>query len=208
MTFYRLDRIYSVNDLGVLLDPKLKFDCHIMSTVNKAISVLGFIKRWSNEFYDPYTTKLLFTSLVRPILEYCSLVWSPQYQVHIDRIESVQKKFVLFVLRSLNWDQNVRLPSYQSILLLLSLPTLVNRRTMLGTIFMQNLIRGDVDSAELVSHQTFNIPARLTRNYYPLNLSRCTSNFCLHEPFCVLCNNYNNLINLICTSTSIPVLKN
>jgi len=42
MTFYRdtptymsyslqnisLDRIYSVNDLGVLLDPKLKFDSH------------------------------------------------------------------------------------------------------------------------------------------------------------------------------------
>jgi len=46
MTFCRdtptpLDRIYSVNDLGVLLDPKLKFDCHTMSTVNKAMSVLG-----------------------------------------------------------------------------------------------------------------------------------------------------------------------
>jgi len=60
MTFYRgtatfmsyslqnmsLDRIYSVNDLGVLLDPKLKFDSHITSTVNKSMSVLGFIKRW------------------------------------------------------------------------------------------------------------------------------------------------------------------
>jgi len=85
-----LDRICSVNDLGVLLDPKLKFDCHIMSTVHKAMSVLGFIKRWSKEFDDPYSTKLLFT-LVRPILEYCSSVWSPQYQVHIDRFESVQK---------------------------------------------------------------------------------------------------------------------
>jgi len=63
-----------------------------MSTVNKAMSVLGFIKRWSKEFDDPYTTKLLFTSLVPPIVEYYSSVWSPQYQVHIDRIESVQKK--------------------------------------------------------------------------------------------------------------------
>jgi len=107
MTFYRgtptlasyslqntpLDRIFPVNDLGVLLDSKLKFDCHIMSTVSKAMSVLGFIKRWSKEFNDPFTTKLLFTSLVRPILEYCSSVWSPQYQVHIDRIVSVQKNF-------------------------------------------------------------------------------------------------------------------
>jgi len=53
MTFYRgtptfvsyflqntsLDRIYSVNDLGVLLDPKLKFDCHIMSTANSQIII-------------------------------------------------------------------------------------------------------------------------------------------------------------------------
>jgi len=64
-----------------------------MSTVKKAKSVLGLIKRWSKEFDDPYTTKLLFTSLVHPILEYCFSAWSPQYQVHIDRIESVQKNF-------------------------------------------------------------------------------------------------------------------
>jgi len=71
-----LDRKYSVNDLGVLLGPKLKFDSHITSTVNEAMCVLGFIKRWSREFYDPFTTKLLLTSL-RPYLEYCSIVWSP-----------------------------------------------------------------------------------------------------------------------------------
>jgi len=61
MTFYRgtptfvsyflqytpLDRIYSVNDLGVHLDQKFKFECHIMSNVNKAMSVLGFRRRWS-----------------------------------------------------------------------------------------------------------------------------------------------------------------
>jgi len=80
-----LDQIYSVSDLGVLLDPKFKFDSHITSTVNKAMSVLGFIKRWCKELNDLYTTKLLFISLVSPNLEYCSSVWSPQYQVHIDR---------------------------------------------------------------------------------------------------------------------------
>jgi len=90
-------------------------------------------------------------------------------------------------------------------LLLLNLPTLVNRRTMLGTIFMQHFIRGDIDSVELVSRLTFNVPVRLKRNYYPLNLPRCTSNFCLHEPFRVQCNSYKNLYHLICTS--IPVLK-
>jgi len=172
-----LDRIYSVKDLGVILDSNLKFDSHITSTVNKAMSVLGFIKRWSKEFDDPYTTKLLFTSLVRPNLEYCSSVWSPQYQVHIARIEFVQKQFLLFALRGLNCDQNVRLPSYSSRLLLINLPTLVSRRIMLGTIFMNNLIRGDIDSVDLVSRLSFNVPVRLMRNYHPINLPRCSSNF-------------------------------
>jgi len=39
---------------------------------------------------------------------------------------------------------------------------------MLGTIFMNNLIRGDIDSVNLVSRLTFNVPVRLMRNYYPI----------------------------------------
>jgi len=70
---------------------KQKYSDHISTIVNKASGVLGFIKRWSKEFDDPYLTKTLLISLVRPILEYGSPVWSPQYVVHSDRIESVQK---------------------------------------------------------------------------------------------------------------------
>ncbi|EDW52713.1 GM17397, partial [Drosophila sechellia] len=40
----------------------------VMSIVNKARGVLGFIKRWSKELDDPYLTKTLFIPLVRPIL--------------------------------------------------------------------------------------------------------------------------------------------
>jgi len=86
---------------------------------------------------------------------------------------------------------------------LLNLHIQVSRRT----IYMQNFIRGDIDSVELVRRLTFNVPVRLTRSYYPLNLTRCTSNCCLHEPFGVLYNNYKNLYHLLSTSTSIPVLK-
>jgi len=118
--------------------------------------------------------------------------------VHIDRIECVQKLFLLFALRGLNWDQNVRLSSYSSRLLLINLPSVVSHRIMLGTIFMNNLIRGDIDSVDLVSRLTFNVPVRLMRGYHPINLPRCSSNFSQHEPFRVLSNKYNNLYHLIC----------
>jgi len=65
-----LDRISRVADLGDLLDLKPKFSNYISNIVNKASGVLGFIKRWSTEFNDPYMTKTLFISLVRPIREY------------------------------------------------------------------------------------------------------------------------------------------
>jgi len=65
-----LDRITRVDDLGVLLDPKLKFSDHISSIVNKARGVLGFIKRSSKEFDDPYLTKTLFISNLHNSLIY------------------------------------------------------------------------------------------------------------------------------------------
>jgi len=33
-----LDLLYSVNDLGVLLDPKLKFDSHIISSIKSSVN--------------------------------------------------------------------------------------------------------------------------------------------------------------------------
>ena len=104
-----LDVVSSFVDLGVVMDPKLSFTIHINNTINKARSVLGFIKRWAKEFNDPYITKTLFTSLVRTILEFASCVWSPYYETHINHLESIQKQFLLFALKSFNWDPTVKL---------------------------------------------------------------------------------------------------
>ncbi|XP_075167691.1 uncharacterized protein LOC142239811 [Haematobia irritans] len=51
---YYLEKVSCFKDLGVCLDTKLNFNYHIDSCVGKAMSVLGFIKRWSKEFDDPY----------------------------------------------------------------------------------------------------------------------------------------------------------
>jgi len=91
MTFYRcnpslysysignnaLERIFSVQDLGVLFYHKLSFKDHISTITNKARSLLAFMKRWSREFDDPYTKNLSYVSLVPPSMEYCSCIWSP-----------------------------------------------------------------------------------------------------------------------------------
>jgi len=67
ITFIRVNPYFTNYTLsGYELDLKLKFSDYYF-----------IYNRWSKEFSDPYVTKTLFISLVRPILEYCTPVWSP-----------------------------------------------------------------------------------------------------------------------------------
>ena len=187
-----LERVHLFKDLGILLDSKLRYAEHINLTVNKAYGVLALIKRWAKEFNDPYTTKLLFTSLVRPILEYGSLLWNPSYNIYANKLESVQKQFLLFALRRWFSNRDANLPPYDNRLLLIDLPSLRNRRTVLGISFVNNLINGLVDSVYLLHSLKFTIPSRVLRNSIPLKLEFFRSNFLCNEPLRRMCGDFNN----------------
>lgn len=73
VSFYRIDNhilenVFNYKGVGVVLDSKLKFDSHKEVPVNKARSLLMFIKKWSKEFKVPYVTNCLCTSIVRATL--------------------------------------------------------------------------------------------------------------------------------------------
>ena len=90
--------------------------------------MLGFVKRQAKEFQCPYVTKSLYCALVRPLLEYCSVVWDLVVKIDSDRIESVQRQFLLFALRGLGWADRFQLPAYEARLSLLGIETLYERR--------------------------------------------------------------------------------
>jgi hypothetical protein len=96
-----LERVDVIDDLGVLVDCRMPFVDHIGSIVSKSARILGFIKRISRDFSDPYTYKTLYVAFVRPGLEYASCVWSPHQEVHSARIERIQHNFIRFALRGL-----------------------------------------------------------------------------------------------------------
>ena len=60
----------SEKDLGVYVDTKLTFEKHIETVVNQANIMLGLIRR-SYTYLDSQSLLKLYTSLVRPTLEYC-----------------------------------------------------------------------------------------------------------------------------------------
>ena len=82
-------------DLGVFIDNKLSFDHHIQQAVNKANKILGLIRR-TYKFLDKNSLRSLYTSLVRPILEYENTIWSPKMQKHVDAIEKVLTVLLAF----------------------------------------------------------------------------------------------------------------
>jgi hypothetical protein len=87
-----LDRVSSINDLVVIMDEKMNFSEYVDVMVGKAFAMLRFIRRLSFEFRDPlFTLKSPYTSLVCPKLEYASCVWSPFYDVRVDKVERVKK---------------------------------------------------------------------------------------------------------------------
>jgi hypothetical protein len=97
----------SICDLGVVLDSMLNVTLHIDCLIVKASRMLGYIKRIGKEFRDPYTLKTLYNSFFRSHLDYASVVWNPYYGVHLKRIEAIQKKFLKFALRTLEWSPDI-----------------------------------------------------------------------------------------------------
>jgi hypothetical protein len=69
------------------MDEKMIFLEHVDVMVGKVFMMMGFIKRLSFEFRDPHTLRSLYTSLVRPKLEYASCVSSLFYDVRVDNTE-------------------------------------------------------------------------------------------------------------------------
>lgn len=158
-----------VRDLGVMLDSKMTFTEHYNTIIFKATNMLNFIKRFSYNFQDPYTLKTLFIAYVRSILEYCSIVWSPHIKTHENRIESVQKQFLLFALRKLRWTV-FPLPPYDARCMLISLESLAKRREFASLSFINDLIANRINAPELLQTLNFYDPPRVLRPREPFAL--------------------------------------
>ena len=112
----------------------LTFEQHITNMVRRACRLAGLM---FHTFSSRSALVILpvFTSLVRPILEYASSVWNPCSNKYINLIESVQRRVTkrLYGLSTL---------SYSDRLIALSLPSLRIRREYADLVQMYKIVHG------------------------------------------------------------------
>lgn len=191
-----LKRVTDQKDLGVIFDAELNFSLHMDYIIGKANRMLGFLFRNSKDFYDPYTLKSLYNSLIRSILEYCCIIWNPYYRNHELRIERIQKRFTKFALRRMNWNNDM--PSYEARCALINLKPLAQRRTYYSVLFAHDIITAHIDCSLLLSMFNIYAPTRILRPREQFFfISRHRTNYGRNDPITTACVNYNLYRNAI-----------
>ena len=79
-------------DLGITVDPSLRFHHHIQSVVWKAAGLSYYFLK-STLCRSPSFMVKLFTTHVRPLLEFASPAWNTGYITDLPLLESVQRRW-------------------------------------------------------------------------------------------------------------------
>ena len=104
-----LEHVLEEKDLGVIIDMELSFEEYIASKIKKANGMMGLIRR-TFSYLDPETFKRLYTSFVRPHVEYAQPVWSPHLRKHIRMLEHLQERATKLVdrMKDLSYTERLR----------------------------------------------------------------------------------------------------
>ena len=142
---HELVPVSSAKILGMYISVDLKWNTHITHIVSKASKRLYFLRLLKRSGVDRYSLLTVFTTCIRPVLEYGCQAWSYGITQYLsDEIERIQKR----ALRIIHPDL-----SYRESLEATLLPSLSQRRHKL--IFSQrNVIT--VSEILLILH-SFNI---------------------------------------------------
>ena len=191
-----LQRVDHVKDLGVVLDEKLAFTRHFSAMIDKANRQLGFMFKISSEFRDPLCFKALYCSLVRSLLEFASVVWSPYQAVWSARLEAVQRRFVRYALQHLPWNDPLNLPPYADRCRLLGLDSLADRRKVSSAVFIAKILLAEYDVPDLLASINLYAPARSLRPRSLLYETPHSTNYAAYSSLNAMIRYFNEVADL------------
>ena len=138
-----------VKYFGLTFHKSLKWDEHINTVAKRANKSLGMLRR-SLHGANSKTCMLAFNSVVRPILEYASQVWSPYTKTQAEDLEKIHR-------RAIRWAFRIpRLSSVSAIMTSNNIVPLSYRRDQLDERFLAKIQLGDymVNLKEFITFNT------------------------------------------------------
>ena len=130
-----LEQVDTFKYLGVLLSSDLTWTPHIESICSKARKLVGLLYRQFSNNANRDVLLRLYTSIVRPHLEYAAEVWDPHLHKNIELIENVQKQALKMCTKQ--WDLG-----YQALLEQTHLQNMGNRRMHLKLCTLFKIVHG------------------------------------------------------------------
>jgi hypothetical protein len=134
-----------VKDLGIYIASDMSFKYHITTMVGKARRMANWALRVFNT-RKTFPMKILLKTLIITILEYGSVVWSPNKSNLINLIESVQRYFTSRMEEFCTWDEELGMYTcttrYWERLQILKIYSLERRRERFMIIFIYKIMIG------------------------------------------------------------------
>lgn len=192
-----LERCSIVKDLGITFDSTLTFSHHVKQMVSAAYRTYGFIYRNCRDFSNVNCLLLLYNSHIRTRLEYGAMIWYPIYQIHINTVESVQRrclKFLMFVSDRVYPERGY---DYSLMLSRFNVESLQLRRKMISIKFLFNLLHNKIDCSMLLDRLYFNVPRITARHEQTFFISTPRTNILFRSPIYIMCSNYNSICDSV-----------
>ena len=128
-----------VRYLGVIFDSHLKWSTQCRKVASKATQVLNLLRR-SLFGCSSAVKSLAYTSIVRPHLEYASIVWNPHTSSDINLLEAVQNRAARWICATWNRDTYSWSKSSSTCLEELKWPSLACRRTYFSIDYLHSIL--------------------------------------------------------------------
>ena len=106
--------------------------------------------RICTDFNAASVFKSLYFSLVRSNVVFAAVVCNPNYDVHINRIESIQKKFYSFLFKKFGYHSVIQFAPYLFKCKILNIEPLSVRRKNSGVLFVFDVLTGKIDSPKIL----------------------------------------------------------
>ena len=136
-----VETVETERDLGVLVTDNLTWNNHVRYQTSRANKLLGYIRRNTNFIKTLKVRRLMYLTLVRPLLGYATQVWAPQAIGLIQSIERVQRRATKYILK-LPFITEI---SYSSRLKILNLLPLTYWHEYLDLMFFFKMTNGHVN---------------------------------------------------------------